>query len=215
MQEGAKATGKHQRTRHLSFAEEDGLFADLTGEREYLRSLVTVAIYAGPRRGELLKLRWSDVDFDLNTINFKQTKTNRDRAVPMEPIVRAALLSVHETSGNAEYVFVNPDTGTRYTDVKKSFSAACRRQVLLISGFTIYVIRSALVADAGVDVVKIKELMGHASIVTTLRYIHATDQGKRGAITVFSEYRQRHRLTDGHKFVTNEKRQSEQPAACR
>jgi len=33
-------------------------------------------------------------------------------------------------------------------------------------------------------VVKIKELMGHASIVTTMRYIHATDQGKRGAITV-------------------------------
>ena len=39
-------------------------------------------------------------------------------------------------------------------------------------------------ADAGVDVVKIKELMGHASIVTTMRYIHATDQGKRGAIVV-------------------------------
>ena len=45
-------------------------------------------------------------------------------------------------------------------------------------------------ADAGVDVVKIKELMCHASIVTTMRYIHATDQGKRGAITVLSEYRQ-------------------------
>jgi len=47
-------------------------------------------------------------------------------------------------------------------------------------------------ADAGVDVVKIKELMGHASIMTTMRYIHATDQGKPGAIVVLSEYRQRH-----------------------
>jgi site-specific recombinase XerD len=28
------------------------------------------------------------------------------------------------------------------------------------------------------------ELMGHSSIVTTMRYIHATDQGKRGAIIV-------------------------------
>src|SRR6266496_712441 len=44
-------------------------------------------------------------------------------------------------------------------------------------------------ADAGVDVVKIKELLGHASIVTTMRYMHATDRGKRGAITVLSEYR--------------------------
>src|SRR5260370_6612310 len=66
-----------------------------------------------------------------------------------------------------------------------------------------------LLADAGVDVVKIKELMGHSSIVTTMRYIHATDQGKRGAITVLSEYRKQRR----HKFVTKERRQALQPAA--
>jgi hypothetical protein len=41
-------------------------------------------------------------------------------------------------------------------------------------------------------VVKIKELMGHAPIVTTMRYMHATDQGKRKAIVVLSEYRQQH-----------------------
>ncbi|MBA3515995.1 MAG: site-specific integrase [Pyrinomonadaceae bacterium] len=68
-------------------------------------------------------------------------------------------------------------------------------------------------ADAGVDVVKIKELMGHASIVTTIRFIHATDQGKRGAISVLSEYRQQRRRKDGHKLVTKEKRQALQPAA--
>jgi integrase len=207
-----KLPENNQRTRHLSFAEEDRLFAELTGEREYLRSLVTVAIYAGPRRGELLKLRWPDVDFDLNTINFKQTKTNKDRAVPMEPIVRAALLKLRETSGDAEYVFVNPDTGTRYADVKKSFSAACREAS--ITDFRFHDLRHTFgtrLANAGVDVVKIKELMGHASIVTTMRYIHATDQGKRGAIVVLSQYRQKH----CRKFVTNEKRQSSQPAASR
>jgi integrase len=123
-----------------------------------------------------------------------------------------ALLTLHETSGDAEYVFVNPDTGTRYTDVKKSFSAACRKAG--ITDFRFHDLRHTFgtrLADAGVDVVKIKELMGHASIVTTMRYIHATDQGKRGAIVVLSEYRQRH----CPKFVTNEKQQSEQPAASR
>jgi len=200
----------NQRTRHLSFEEEDNLFAKLTGDREYLRPLVTVAIYAGPRRGELLKLRWSNVDFALNTINFKETKTNRDRSVPMEPIVQEALVELREQAGDAEYVFTNPDTGTRYTDIKKSFSAACREAG--ITNFTFHDLRHTFgtrLADAGVDVVKIKELMGHASIVTTMRYIHATDQGKRGAIIVLSEYRQRRR----HKIVTNEKRQVLQPAA--
>ena len=62
---------------------------------------------------------------------------------------------------------------------------------------------------------KIKELMGRASIVTTMRYIHATDQGKRGAITVLSDYRQQ-RQKRRHKLVTMEKRQAQyslEPAA--
>jgi len=68
------------------------------------------------------------------------------------------------------YVFTNPDTGTRYTDIKKSFSAACREAG--ITNFTFHDLRHTFgtrLADAGVDVVKIKELMGHASIVTTMR----------------------------------------------
>ena len=99
--------------------------------------------------------------------------------------MRTALLELRERAGDVEYVFVNPDTGTRYTDVKKSFSAVCRKAN--ITDFRFHDLRHTFgtrLADAGVDVVKIKELMGHASIVTTMRYIHATDQGKRGAITV-------------------------------
>lgn len=204
----------NQRTRHLSFDEEGKLFAQLKGDREHLRTLVTLAIYSGPRRGELLKLRWANVDFDLNAINFTETKTNKDRSVPMEPIVHEALLELRDQAGETEFVFTNPDTGTRYTDIKKSFSAACREAG--ITNFTFHDLRHTFgtrLADAGVDVVKIKELMGHASIVTTMRYIHATDQGKRGAITVLSEYRQQRSRTDGHKLVTNEKRQALRPAA--
>jgi len=200
-----KLPENNQRTRHLSFEEEDRLFAKLNGNREYLRPIVTVAIYAGPRRGELLKLRWSDVDFALNIINFKQTKTNKDRSVPMEPIVRSVLLELREVAGDLEYAFVNPDTGTRYTEVKRSFASACREAGIF--DFTFHDLRHTFgtrLADAGVDVVKIKELMGHGSIVTTMRYIHATDQGKRGAIVVLSEYRQQH----CRKFVTSEPRQS-------
>ena len=37
-------------------------------------------------------------------------------------------------------------------------------------------------AASGADVVKIRELMGHASITTAMRYMHASDSGKRDAI---------------------------------
>jgi integrase len=118
----------------------------------------------------------------------------------MEPIVRQALLNLHANAGEADYVFTNPDTGTRYNDIKKAFTVAWRQAA--ITHFTFHDLRHTFgtrLADAGVDVVKIKELMGHASIVTTLRYIHAPDRGKRGAIVVLSEYRHKHRQQDGHK----------------
>lgn len=117
------------------------MFAKLRGEREYLRPLVTVAVYAGPRRGELLKLRWSNVDFDINTLNFKETKTNKDRSVPMEPMVRTALLELRESASGAEYVFVNPDTGTRLPMSRNPFPQHAAKQVSPISDFTICVIR--------------------------------------------------------------------------
>jgi integrase len=71
LQESAIAAENNQRTRHLSFEEEHRLFAEMTGEREYLRPLVTMAIYAGSRRADLLQLRWANVDID-NTITFKE-----------------------------------------------------------------------------------------------------------------------------------------------
>ncbi len=53
--------------------------------------------------------------------------------------------------------------------------------------------------------VKIKDLMGHASIVTTMRYMHASDSGKRDAIArMAASYAQ----NNCHKIVTNEKRQA-------
>ena len=106
-----------------------------------------------------------------------------------------------------EYVFTNPDTGIRYTDIKKSFSAACREAG--ITNFTFHDLRHTFatrLADAGVDVVKIKELMGHASIVKTMRYLHATDQGSVRRLLSCQNIDARRRK-DGHELVTNEKRQ--------
>jgi len=59
-------------------------------------------------------------------------------------------------------------------------------------------------AASGADVVKIRELMGHASTTTTMRYMHAIDSGKRDAIARMAA---RYAQNDCHKIVTNEKRQ--------
>jgi integrase len=79
MSEGKEAqNGQPEDPRHLSPAEEDRLMAVLSGRRAHLKPLITVTIYTGMRCGELLKLRRSHVDFGLNVINVKQTKTGKD-----------------------------------------------------------------------------------------------------------------------------------------
>jgi integrase len=63
-------------------------------------------------------------------------------------------------------------------------------------------------AEAGADAFTIKDILGHASIQTSVIYVHATDQGKRRAISALDRYAEKL----GHKLATNEKEQTEQPA---
>ena len=53
----------NERNRYLSDEEETRLLAVLIGPRAALRPLVVLAIHTGMRRGELLSLRWVNVDF--------------------------------------------------------------------------------------------------------------------------------------------------------
>ncbi len=80
------------------------------------------------------------------------------RPVLLQPVGRTGSHRIRATfAGETEFVFTNPDTGTRYTDIKKSFSAACREAG--ITNFTFHDLRHTFgtrLADAGVDVAKIR-----------------------------------------------------------
>jgi hypothetical protein len=60
----------------------------------------------------------------------------------MEPIVREALWELNQESGNVEFVFTNPDTGTRM--LRKHFQQRAEKRTLPTSRFMIYVTRSVL-----------------------------------------------------------------------
>ncbi len=193
------------RTRYLSTEEEARLLGILKGRLVHLRPIVIVAIDTGLRRGELLGLEKEQVDFSLRVINVKRTKSGKGRTVPMTPRVQETLLDVFAESGSSRYVFANPDTGRPMTDVKHSFTTAVRAAGL--EDFTFHDLRHTFgtrLAASGADVVKIRELMGHASITTTMRYMHASDAGKRDAIARMAAS---YAIENCHKIVTNEKRQ--------
>src|SRR5437016_2539097 len=158
-------------------------FAHLKDEREHLRSLVTVAIGTGMRRGDQLNLLWEKVDFQRNVIYVPNSKTGKDYSVPMNEDVRNTLLQLRNQSNPAEYVFVNPETNKPYTDVKRSFGTACR--FVGIRGLHWHDLRHTFgtrLAEAGCSEATIASLMGHSDPQTTRRYTHATDRAKRAAV---------------------------------
>jgi integrase len=87
----------NQRNRYLSAEEEARLMVQFTGRRKHLYALVTVALGTGMRRGELLNLAWQHVDFLRGVIHVVNTKTARDRIIPMSQRVREVLIAQRET----------------------------------------------------------------------------------------------------------------------
>jgi integrase len=173
----------NQRSRYLTHDEEKGLLAALDGQ-EWLRNVVTMAVHTGMRRGEIFKLKWFDVDFQRGLIHVrdakgKDTKTV-SRDVPMSGAVRGMLEGMPKTSG---HVFPSPKTGGQLVDIKRPFGLAC--DAAKIKGLRFHDLRhtaATRMADAGINVVVIAEILGHGDIRTTKRYAHAMDEAKREAV---------------------------------
>src|SRR5262249_2858245 len=168
-----------------------------------LRPLVVLAINTGMRRGELLNLIWEKVDFSRNVIYVTNTKSGKDRVVPMNQLVRQELLRM-SGQPDSEFVFVSKRTGLNLTEIKKGFNAACLEAE--IKNFRFHDLRHTAgtrLADSGADAFTIKEILGHSSIQTSARYVHATHEGKRRAVEALASYSSQKVC---HKIVANEER---------
>jgi len=170
-------------TRYLTEDEERRLMAVLTNRRAHLLPIVLIALHTGMRRGEILSLRWEQVDFVRESIYLLHTKSGKPRTVPMNAVVKDAMSEVRKDAGGFEYVFLNPRTGKPLTDIKNAFNAALKEAG--IEGLRFHDLRHTAgtrMADANAPITAIAEILGHRDIHTTMRYAHATDEGKRRAV---------------------------------
>lgn len=116
------------RTRYLTAAEETALLEAASLEP---RNAMALAIDTGLRREELFALQWGQVDAAGGTIaTTTRTKSGRLRKVPL-PERSRTILGTLPRHIDCPYVFVNPDTGTRYVQMNKGLKAAARRAKLI------------------------------------------------------------------------------------
>jgi len=151
---------------------------------DHLKPIIKIALNTGMRKGEILNLRWSDIDFDKYFIFIKESKSGKMRKVPMNSIVSSALNSIERKS---EFVFYNPKTNGHLRDFKTAFKAACRRAG--IEDLRFHDLRhsaATFMVQGGIDLVTVKEILGHSSIEMTMRYAHPTPENKRKAVNVLA-----------------------------
>jgi integrase len=96
------------RERFITAEEEKKLFAQLTGRRDHIRSVVTIALNTGMRRGEILGLQWEHVNFLARTVFIAKSKTCRTRTIPMNDIVFKELMTLKQDAGQRSWCSVIP-----------------------------------------------------------------------------------------------------------
>ncbi|MBA7597163.1 Tyrosine recombinase XerD [subsurface metagenome] len=162
------------RIRYLSFEERDRLLVECAPNL-MLFAVVAGALSTGMRRGELMRLKWEDVSFEMRTIYLRQTKNNTARAVPISNSLLTFLHKFYKKRVG-EFVFSKPD-GKPYGDWKRSFATACRRAG--VKDFRFHDLRhtfaSYLVMN-NVNIRVVQELMGHKDIKMTTRYMHLSQK---------------------------------------
>lgn len=160
-----------------------------------LHLLVLIAMTTGARKGELMKLRWSDVNYKDSTGYLGDTKNGSSRELHFALVVMAELKRFQEIGSGL--IFPSDEKPNQPMDFRKAWSKALRmaqipdKDILNPDGsvklekFTFHCLRhgfcSAL-SDSGKGINQIAKLAGHKSIQTTMRYIHQGRDQKRQII---------------------------------
>lgn len=97
----------------------------LAAADQRIKCLLVMAFDTGCRIGELLTLRWEQVDLDGGSIQLWDTKTDEPRKVYLTDRAKLWLEQQPKNSPRG-WVFSNPKTGERLFDVRKSFHTAAK-----------------------------------------------------------------------------------------
>ena len=175
---------KNRRLRYLTREEINLLLKNLCG---VVRLIVLTALHTGMRRGELLALKWTDIDWLAGSIHVRKSKNGEDRFVPIDSVLAAELKSWHRLK-RSEFVFAWSD-GRAVRDFRETFNSALSKSK--IADFRFHDLRHTFASHFmmnGGDLFTLKEILGHKTILMTQRYAHLSQAHKREVAKVLDTF---------------------------
>lgn len=172
--------------RPVFFTEQD-LVVLLDKAEPFWKTVIYIGFYAGLRMGEMLNLEWTDVDFHQRILKVTPTehwhpKDREAREVPLHPELEEHLKLWKKISSGTTKILP-------WNQKKNIFSrtfAKVRKRSELEQG-SVHTLRHSFashMAMRGIDLNRIREMMGHSSIVTTQIYAHLLPSSLRDAVVV-------------------------------
>ncbi len=152
----------------------------------HLKPILIIALNTGMRRGEILSLKWGNVNLSKRSIHIEDSKSGRSRDIPMNALVIEALSAIRQ---DHVYVFYNPTTDGPLKDIKTAFKTACKNAE--IKGLRFHDLRhttATRMVEAGVDLVTVSRILGHSSLAMVLRYSHPTPENMRRAVDKLGKF---------------------------
>jgi integrase len=88
-----------------------------------------------------------------------------------------------------DFVFYNPETGKPFVDLDAGLELACKKAG--IEGITWHKLRHTFTTrllEQGVDLATVQQLLGHSTVVVTMRYAHRNLDSKRHAVSKLDDF---------------------------
>jgi integrase len=170
------------RSRFLSDDERERLLAVCkSSESIHLFTIVTLALSTGMRRGEILGLRWEDVDLQNRRITLDRTKNGERRVVPLVGKANESIkdLYLKLEPKVQDFLFPSPINSRRPLNNRTSWDTAVRKAKL--ENFRFHDLRhstASYLAMNGASLLEIADILGHKTLQMVKRYSHLSDDHK-------------------------------------
>jgi integrase len=174
------------------------------------RTMILVALKTGLRLGELNALMWQDINLDKKILIVRRNmflgqltspKNNRERKIPLVDRVCDALRPIQKKTG---FVFVDESGEPLKAErVRRTLYRTCKAAGLRRTGWHAlrHTFASHLV-EAGASIKAIQELLGHASIQTTMRYTHVAPSALQDTVDLLEDKKNRKLMSTWRQPMT-------------